>query len=409
LKATLRIIKVLVLLSLVIGLSLWLIPTKTHAQALKPAELFQSSTQSNISSSETFTYYLPIINEPFFYLTSFFASGPAFAVPALDNRYIYVGSGFGNYCQNTGEVRAFDKTTLTLVWKTTLAGSIGDTTLTLANGQIIFGVGNGVAAVATNDGRLVWRRYLAGCFQESFIRLHQGRIYIGGSSGDIYSLTTVGNIVWHNHLQGTVFAAPAVAGDTLYFVDMSNRLTAVKLSTGQISWQKKLPLSLGERSGIFASPLFHDNSLFIATYSNDVWRVSRKGQIEAQYSSNDRYVASPVVCDGKIVAANLQGRVDWLDVTTLQPHYTITTTERFLFGTPRCVNDIVIVTGYGTPGAPSALYYLQAGQILKRHEFPCCKSALATTAVDASGVYNVLTSLNLSKDYVELSRSKFSP
>jgi outer membrane protein assembly factor BamB len=289
----------------------------------------------------------PVSGTPLFHLVSFPVTGPGFAVPAIDERYIYVGSGYGKACQNTGEIRAFDKDTLELVWTTTVAGGIGDTTLTLSDDQIIFGAGKGVAALSK-----IWRRRLTGCFQESFISRHRRRIYLGSSSGNIYSLTLKGRVVWRQLLSDAVFAAPAVVGRT----------------------------------------------------SGDIWRISRTGRIEAQYSSSDRYVASPIVCNGNIVVANLAGQVDWLEVATLQPRYTTNIAEPFLFGTPQCVNNTILVTGYDTQSGPSALYYLQQGQILKRLEFPCCKAALTTTMIDSPNVYNVLTTFDFGEE-VDLARS----
>lgn len=411
-KVNLHLVEALLISFLLTGGSLW--SFTTQASALKsplPLELpdqpIQLPPHYLISSSQIFTYYnyLPLISKPFFDLVSFPVTGPGFAVPAVDERYIYAGSGFGNYCENTGQVRAFDKETLSLIWKTNVVGSIGDTTLTLANNQVIFGAGDGVAAIRTSDGRLVWQRHLEGCFQESFIRLHQGRIYVGSTTGYVYSITTQGQVVWRNRLPGSVFAAPAIAGNTVYFVDMTNRLTALNLITGQIRWQKKLPLTPGQRSGIFASPYFYDNSLFIATYSGHIWRVSPAGQIEAQYSSSDRYVSSPTVCNGELVVANLAGRIDWLEIADLQLHHTLNITEPYVFGTPQCLNNVIIATGYGIETVASALYYLNQGQILSRFEFPCCKAALTTTVIDGFNVYNVLTTFNLHEE-VELARSK---
>lgn len=390
-------------------------PFTARASALKPPLPFkrlQQNTQlppdnHNISSSQFFTYYyyLPLVTLPLFDYIFFPATGPAYAVPTLDDHSIYVGSGFDSDCQNTGQIHAFDKNSLTLLWKTNVNGAVGDTTLTLANNQVIFGAGDGVVALRTSDGRLVWQLHLKGCFQESFIRLYQGRIFIGSSMGYIYSITPQGQVLWHNRLPGAVFAAPAVFEDTLYFVDLTNRLTAVQLKTGLISWQKQLPLEVGDRIGIFASPLFYDNSLFIATYSHDVWRVSLTGQIEAHYSGNDRYVASPIICGGSLVVADFSGKIDWLEISTLQAQSSANTTELFIFGTPQCVNNTVVVASYGAPVTLSALYYLQQGQILERFEFPCCKSAVPATLIDGSNVYNVLTSLTSGTEEVSLTRS----
>ncbi len=369
--------------------------------------LMHDNTSTNLSFSQIFTSYtyFPVINKPFFDFVSFPATGPAYAVPAVDDHFLYVGSGFDSDCRNTGEIRAFDKTSLALVWKTAVIGAIGDTSLTLVDGKVIFGAGDGVAALRTSDGRLVWQRHLEGCFQESFIRLHQGRIYMGSSTGHIYSITPQGQVLWHNRLPGTIFAAPAVFGNTLYFVDMTNTLSAVNLETGQIGWQKQLPLEPGDEAGIFASPLFFDNSLFIATYSHDVWRVSLTGQIEARYSGSDRYIASPIVCDESIVVANLTGQVDWLAAVNLQPRSTMNLTGGLLFGTPRCNSSVVVVTTYSSVGKASTLYYLEDGQVLKQIEFPCCKHALTTTIVDTTSVYNILTST----DQADLIHSRFAP
>lgn len=397
---------------LLTGGSLW--SFVSQASVLKPPlplELPDQTTQLPphylISSSQIFTYYsyLPLVSKPSFDLVSFPATGPAYAVPAIDDRSIYIGSGFDNDCRNTGEIRAFDKASLALVWKTAVNGAIGDTSLTLVDNKVIFGAGDGVAAIRTSDGRLVWQRHLKGCFQESFIRLYQNRIYMGSSTGHIYSITPQGQVLWQNRLPGTVFAAPAVFGNTLYFVDMTNTLSAVNVATGQIGWQKQLPLEPGDQAGIFASPLFYDNSLLIATYSHDVWRVSLTGQVEARYSGSDRYVASPIVCDGSIVVANLTGQVDWLAAANLQPRANVIITGSLLFGTPQCYNKIIVVTVYGSEDKASVLYYLEFGQVLKQVEFPCCKHALTTTTVDTMSVYNVLTST----DQADLIRSRFAP
>lgn len=340
---------------------------------------------------------------------SWSTTGPAFAVPAIDERAIYVGSGFGtNSCfTDSGEIRAFDKNTLALIWKAKLKGAIGDTTIWLMHGKVLFGVGRGLAALAVTDGKLLWQLDLEGCFQESFIRLHREVLYVGSSSGHIYAITSSGEIRWQNRLPGTVFAAPAVRGDTLYFVDMTNTLSAVRLETGAILWKRRVPVGRGKRVGIFASPLIDDAHIILAAYSGDVWRVSLQGRMVRRYTTGERYVASPIYCDHTLITANLSGQIDWLETDTLQPRHTLTLPERYLFGTPQCVDGAVLVTTYGDAGKPSRLYYLKAGQILNAVTFPCCQHALTTTRIDGYHVYNLLTTYSGQRQ-ASLIRSKLN-
>jgi CSLREA domain-containing protein len=339
-------------------------------------------------------------------MVSWSTTGPAFSVPAIDKQVVYAGSGFRSDCNNIGELRAFDKLSLQLLWKAEIEGAIGDTNLIRVNDLLVTGAGDGLIALQANTGSLAWQTHLQGCFQESSIRLHEGNLYTGSSSGDIYALTTEGQIVWQNTLTDTVFAAPAVWENILYFVDLSNTLTAVEIQSGEILWQKQLTVEAGEPIGVFAEPLIYNEKLFVADYAGQVRRLSLVGEVEAQHSTGIRYIANPTVCDQAIIAANLSGRVDWLEFDDLQARHSVIVPGPYLFGTPQCLDDnLIIVTTYGEDDRSSHLYYLKAGQILRIFEFPCCQNALTTTIIDGNYLYNLLTTYSNERQ-ASLFRSK---
>ncbi len=362
------------------------------------------------AQSPTYQFYFPLVSHPPFQVTHWSTTGPAFAVPATDEQFIYVGSGFGSLdcATDIGEIRAFDKDTLGLYWKSEIQGAVGDTTIILIDGLLIFGAGDGVAAINTQNGSLSWQLDLGGCFQESFIRLDNDHIFVGSSDHTAYSISKNGQVSWRQVLKGAIFAAPAIHESTVYFVDESSTLAALQADTGQILWQKTLPVGATGLTGIFAGPLIHNNKLYVATYGGDVLQMTLSGDLEATHSTTTRYIASPSACNDYIVAANLDGQVDWLDPDTLTARYSITLPGQFLFGTPQCIDDIVIVTTYGVGYETSILYYLQDGVILKAIDFDCCHRALPTTVIDDDKtVFNVLTTYS-GQHEASLARSRFA-
>lgn len=341
---------------------------------------------------------------------SFVTTGPAFAVPAVNEKFLFVGSGFSRDCQTRGELRAFDKNNLKLVWHSQVKGSIGDTTIKVVDDLVIFGSGDGVTALNSNNGKLLWHRQLKGCFQESFITVSNKKIYIGSSTGDIYSLNLQGEVLWQNKLKGSVFAAPPISTkNQVFFVDMKNNLAAIHAETGDIIWEKNLFKDEKVEGGFFSSPLIYNDRLVLTSRSGGVLILSLEGQVLATNVTKSDYIASPIICDGDIIVANLSSQVSWLSPKNLKPKHTLQLPGKFIFGTPQCQNDVVILTTYGEAQKPSILYFLKNGNIVDYTKLPCCNHALTTTIIDKNHVYNILTpysSLEQTQYEIDLVRSR---
>jgi outer membrane protein assembly factor BamB len=319
-------------------------------------------------------------------------SGPAFAAPATDSARIYAASGFSTDCKGSARVYAFDRSSLDLIWVTVLEGAIGDTTLVNINGALIFGVGDGVAAISTSDGKLLWRRPIGGCFQESFLGVDKGRVFIGNNLGQLVALTFDGQILWSAKFSGAVFGAPAALGDAIIVADMSNTITALDSEMGEKLWERTLPAK--RRVGIFAGPRVEGENIYVGTYSGELWRLDKNGRIKARYQGEQRFVAQPAMCGGDMVAADLGTRLYWLDTLTLKEKASLDIDGRFLFGSVQCYQGSVVVTTYGAKGKPSTLYLLRRGKVMQSIDFPCCLNALSATRIERGCATNVLTTLS---------------
>lgn len=132
--------------------------------------------------------------------------------------------------------------------------------------------------------------------------VYQGTVYAVGHSGRmIASSVKTGERFWNQNVQA--LQMPAVAGDSVFVVDINGSLMAFGRKDGKSRWMSKLPEAKSWQGPILANGL--------------LWLVSSKGQVVGVDATNGKVVTdknigtrvhiAPVVANGKMYVLSDKG------------------------------------------------------------------------------------------------------
>ena len=99
-------------------------------------------------------------------------------------------------------------------------------------------------------------------------------------------------------------------GDDLFAVAYQGRVTRLARDTGQVIWARDL--------SSYRGLAVDDNAVYISTADGDLVRVDRKNGTEQwrQKALVRRQLTAPVIYGGRVVVADGDGVVHWLDPAT---------------------------------------------------------------------------------------------
>ncbi|HEX78725.1 MAG TPA: PQQ-binding-like beta-propeller repeat protein [Dehalococcoidia bacterium] len=149
--------------------------------------------------------------------------------------------------------------------------------------------------------------------------VNQDIVYVCTVAGDVYALDVVnGDYIWDYDIGEDVWATPAVADNTLYIGTFDKNVYAIDINTGEEKWQH--PFETG--GPIISSVVIDGDVLYIASFDRHIYALNKEsGEPIWQYPDVDGgeenpekwFWASPVLCNGSIYAANMDGKVYVID------------------------------------------------------------------------------------------------
>lgn len=170
--------------------------------------------------------------------------GRALATPAVINKTIYIGGGFGSF-----EFYAFNSMTGNPVWVEKVSDD-GPT-----------------AAVVKDD-------YVAFNTESCTLFVVDSR---------------TGSMIWSKWLGDPLMSQPAIAGDTIFMAypkQQTHVLIAIKLSSGKELWE--VPIA----GDIISSPIIYKDSIYLSTFDGTVYRYNFKDGKEL-WKSNMNATSAP--------------------------------------------------------------------------------------------------------------------
>ncbi|MDX8397295.1 MAG: PQQ-binding-like beta-propeller repeat protein [Mariprofundaceae bacterium] len=192
----------------------------------------------------------------------------------------------------------------------------------LHDNQLFALLTNGDAvALHADGGDLIWRKQLlldTNAAHLSELKAPQARptwvesLSLDGNSakdvvlfsfyqGEIFALSRESGSLLLNHTL-SLKSAPVVDKDVIYFASTQGVLQAIERRSGVVLWQQKL--SKGELVG----PVLWKNSLWLLDNEGGVFRLSRKGHIQAELHITGGFDRLPVVTErGLLVHSSLGG------------------------------------------------------------------------------------------------------
>jgi outer membrane protein assembly factor BamB len=177
--------------------------------------------------------------------------------PALSGELVYAGN-------ETGALRAFDRTTGEPVWSFQTEGGGFAPTPMIYNGVIYQttaeGAENYIYALDAISGEQRWRYDEPGN-PGWFAGGTDGKmLFIPSANGALYALdTTTGEVVWQEQYGDFANAAPAIVNDLVYFAGRDGFVRALETSTGEDRWRFPIdgPASFG--------PVVADGVVYVGT------------------------------------------------------------------------------------------------------------------------------------------------
>lgn len=226
---------------------------------------------------------------------------------------VYVGSRDGN-------LYALDAATGRVLWRAA-GGDVISGAPAVAGGAVVFGSYDGhVRAVAARDGKLRWDVDTRGAVVSDVVAAG-GNVLVGTRSYELWAIDAASGAedwrryVWFSWIE----SPPAVRGGVAYHgTSDALRVFAVALD-GRRIWEAEVP------GWSWARPAVTESTVFVATVGSDSQVSPRQGALLAldRRSGAVRwsvpaarppagewgFAAGPVVAGGRVIAADLAGRV----------------------------------------------------------------------------------------------------
>jgi outer membrane protein assembly factor BamB/tetratricopeptide (TPR) repeat protein len=123
--------------------------------------------------------------------------------------------------------------------------------------------------------------------------------------------------------KGGLYVTPAVAGDWLYVVERSGRVSAYSCKSISRGKEPKAVWTLQTPSGVRAAPVVHDDHLIVVSSGGEVTVLNRlKGEEASRFQVPGTVSASPAVAGpGELVFGNEEGMILGLSKLTGEIHW----------------------------------------------------------------------------------------
>ncbi|MDR3375540.1 MAG: PQQ-binding-like beta-propeller repeat protein [Ancalomicrobiaceae bacterium] len=282
---------------------------------------------------------------------------------ASDGPHVYVSTGYG-------VVAALDAATGAVLWQKKL-DKPGRGSPTVADGKLyLVSEGNVLFALNTADGSDVWNfrgvPEVGGLLGAANPAVSGGIVVVPFSSGELDAIDIkTGNGVWSEQMarasrnfaitgladitaspvidDGVVYATgigsrtaafnlktglkiwdinigsahtPAVAGNTVFIVDLDDNLIAIERKTGEVIWSTHLPVTRTKHKAThWAGPLLAGGALWLVSNEGGLIAVDPAlGRVTlTKDEGNELRVSAPIVANGHLVTLSATGSLSAYD------------------------------------------------------------------------------------------------
>lgn len=212
-------------------------------------------------------------------------SSPALA-PELD--LLFIGLEFGLF-RKRGGIVALSLKSGKRVWE--------NRTGSLTHGSPLYIPEEKLVVVGSNDGIVYAYDALSGAFRWHYqtgndvktsfaYDAKRRRILFGSMDAKCYALSARdGSPTFARQTNGSIYATPLVAGDTVYITSLDKNLYALDLDTGNDRWVFET------RGRIFSSPILAEGSLWIGSNDGRLYEIDpTRGTLLNFFQTTDRIV-----------------------------------------------------------------------------------------------------------------------
>ena len=221
------------------------------------------------------------------------------ATPALDQIRLFVQTW-------SREVYALDRVNGHLLWRFDYSPSRADDHrqggLLKVGDQVLVPAWNGTLfSLDAATGEKHWSFY-GGQPLRSQPAFDGTRLYLASGGGTLSVLARDGTLLWQHDAQAPLLSTPTLLSNGVAVVDRKGRLQAFD-SSGKLLWERAL-----EEPCFYASAVYNDGALYIATAGSALWKLdAATGKPVWRTALSGPSYAKPLISDGRIFVGDNSG------------------------------------------------------------------------------------------------------
>ena len=200
-------------------------------------------------------------------------------------------------------------------------GLVGSASPAVSGGIVLFGGTSGeLVALDLKTGDLKWSDAVMQTSRRFAVSgisavaggpvVSDGVAYIASVSGNIAAMRLKdGERLWERPI-GSIHA-PAVSGNSVFVLDLDDRMIALDRKTGKIRWANQMPSVREKRKrSSWAGPVLAGGSLWLASSEGQLAAVSpQTGQVTLTRDISDPVFIAPIVVGGRLITLSGSGRL----------------------------------------------------------------------------------------------------
>lgn len=201
------------------------------------------------------------------------------------------------------------------------AGLVGAASPAISGNTVLFaGTSGELAALNLKTGDMRWTDTMAQGSRRFAVSgisavaggpvIADGVAYVASVSGNLVAFRLRdGERIWERNIGSS--HAPVVNGNSLFIVDLDDRVFAINRKTGKIRWSNQLP-SIREKKkrSTWTGPVLAGGSLWVASSEGQLAAVNpQNGQVKLTRSIKDPVFISPIAVGGRLITLSGSGRL----------------------------------------------------------------------------------------------------
>ena len=210
-----------------------------------------------------------------------------------------VFTGYGSFERKWINVFAFNVTTGAIIWNF-IDESRDMTSLTVADGIVIFGADDHVNALNASSGKLLWK----GAYSIHCLAAVQGKVFTVIHGSVVALNANNGNRIWNFTTGDGLLSSPTIVNGVVYISSYDANLYALNAEKGEKIWNYAADASF---YGVTAVA----NGVIYASSNDNVYALSAAtGDYIWNYTTgDDEKLSSPVVADGRVYIGSVTNKV----------------------------------------------------------------------------------------------------